>query len=89
MSADHLMELMQTGLLTGLSLCLPLLIVSFAVGAVMGALQTLFQVQDSILSHVPKLIAVLLTLGVCLPWMVEMLSELFERTYTSFPWMSL
>lgn len=89
MTADHLVELIQTGLLTGLSLCLPLLVVSFAVGTVMGALQTLFQVQDSIISHVPKLIAVLLTLGVCLPWMFEMLSELFQQTYTSLPWLGM
>jgi flagellar biosynthetic protein FliQ len=81
MAGDQIMEMMRNGLITALRLSLPLLVVSFAVGAVMGALQTLFQVQDSIIGQVPKMLAVLLTLGVCLPWMIELLSALFLQVY--------
>ena len=48
----------------------PILVVGMMVGLLIGLLQALTQVQDQTLAFVPKILAMLVVLSFCLPWIV-------------------
>jgi flagellar biosynthetic protein FliQ len=51
-------ELARGALLIGLKLALPFLLLALAVGLIVSVLQAMTQVQDPVVSQVPKLLAV-------------------------------
>ena len=87
--SEHFLELTQQGFVTALRMALPVMLMAFLVGAIMGTLQTIFQIQDTMISSVPKVVAVLLLVGVALPWMLELLGELFQQCYSQVPFGTL
>jgi flagellar biosynthesis protein FliQ len=58
MDLDAIAALTQQALWLALKLSLPVLAAAFVVGLVSAALQALTQLHDSVLGHVPKLLAV-------------------------------
>lgn len=59
---NMVIDVLRQGLWTELVVTAPILIVSLMVGLVIGLLQALTSVQESTLTFVPKLAAVLVTL---------------------------
>lgn len=61
----------------------PLMITGLVVGLAVSLIQALTQVQESTLTFVPKLAAMLLVMGLSLPYMLQKLEDfggtLFER----------
>jgi flagellar biosynthetic protein FliQ len=53
----------------------PVLIVGMVVGLLIGLLQALTQVQDQTLAFVPKILAMLIVLSFCLPWIVDKMMQ--------------
>ena len=49
----------------------PILLASLVIGLIVGIAQAMTQVQDQTVSFVPKLICLLLVLGLCLPWLTD------------------
>jgi len=60
-------------ILTSLMLAAPPLLIGLAVGLVISIFQAVTQIQEQTLTFVPKLIAVLLSLLVFGPWMINIL----------------
>ena len=56
--------------MTAFWLSLPLLVVGFVAGVVISLIQTLFSMQDSAFSTVPRLAVFLVAILVLLPWML-------------------
>lgn len=56
---------------TVLLLGAPVLIVAAAVGIVIGILQAVTQIHDPAILFVSRLVAVVVVLSICLPWLVE------------------
>ncbi len=62
----------------------PVLLASLVIGLLIGVLQAMTQVQDQTVSFVPKLICMMLVIGLGLPWLSEQMIE-FSRETLSTP----
>ncbi len=58
----------------------PILLASLIIGLLTGVLQAMTQVQDQTVSFVPKLLGMLVVLGLCLPWLSEKLVDFSSET---------
>jgi flagellar biosynthetic protein FliQ len=74
----HAMEMLVT-------VCAPVLLVALVVGLAVSLLQAVTQINEATLSFLPKLLAVLATLGIAGPWMVTMLVDWLRQVLTSIP----
>jgi len=77
--------LMSASLKVALLLALPLVIAVAVVGVLMGALQTIVQVQDQNVAFAPKLGIVALAVWVAGPAAVGVLVELLADAIASLP----
>ncbi|MEO2023953.1 MAG: flagellar biosynthetic protein FliQ, partial [Pirellulaceae bacterium] len=71
MNEEAVLELGQQAMITAITIAAPVLIVGAAVGLLVGIFQALTQIQDHTLSFVPKILAMLLVLTICLPWFID------------------
>jgi flagellar biosynthetic protein FliQ len=62
----------------------PILLASLLVGLLMGIVQAATQINETALSFIPKLIAIVLVLVVAGPWMVDGMVEFMRHSLTSF-----
>ena len=85
MDANYAIDLGREALTTALVLGAPLLLVALAVALVVGVLQALTQIQDQTLAFIPKIVAVVVAAGVCLPWLVQRMVEYSQQLLGS-PW---
>ena len=53
----------------------PMLVAALAIGLVVSVLQAITQINESTLTFIPKMVAVVVILMVMGPWMLEVLSE--------------
>ncbi len=65
----ELSGLTQSALVLAIAVSLPPLLVAAFVGLVVSGVQAVTQLQDATLSHLPRLVAVALTLVLVGPWM--------------------
>ena len=83
MDEAALIDLARTTLVTALMIVAPALLVGMTVGLLMSLFQTVTSLQEQTLAIVPKIIAVVVTLLIMLPWILATLksfaTELFER----------
>ena len=83
MTSDVLTDAARQAVMIGLEIVGPLLLVILGVGLVVGTLQAATQVQDQSVGFVVRLLAVVVSLIVVLPWMLDRLvvysADLFER----------
>jgi flagellar biosynthetic protein FliQ len=70
MTQQFAVQLFREALMTAFWLSLPLLVVGFVAGVVISLIQTLFSMQDSAFSTVPRLAVFLVAILVLLPWML-------------------
>jgi flagellar biosynthetic protein FliQ len=83
MGHEALLDLAKTTLLTALMICAPALVVGMLVGLVVSFFQTVTSLQEQTLTIVPKMLAVLATIVLLMPWILGTLREytaaLFEN----------
>ena len=83
MTSDVLTDAARQAVMIGLEIVGPLLLVILGVGLVVGTLQAATQVQDQSVGFVVRLLAVVVSRVVLLPWMLDRLvvysADLFER----------
>ncbi len=63
----------------------PALLVALAVGLAVSLFQAVTQINESTLSFLPKLLAVLAALAVSGPWMIAMLVDWIRQVISSIP----
>lgn len=85
MDAQDAVHLMQQAVLTALIVGAPVLLVGLLAGLAIGLAQALTQVQDQTVAFVPKILAMMAALLVCLPWAVQKLLEYSEALWRSIP----
>ncbi|MFZ5520641.1 MAG: flagellar biosynthesis protein FliQ [Pseudomonadota bacterium] len=85
MDASQVLTIGREGLLTLLTVVMPLLVVVMAVGLVVSILQAATQIHEATLSFVPKLLAAFATLALVGSWMITSLVEYLQRVITSIP----
>ena len=75
MDEAMLMDLGKTTLLTALVIVAPALLVGMVVGLLVSFFQTVTSLQEQTLAIVPKMLAVVATLMLLLPWILGTLRE--------------
>jgi flagellar biosynthetic protein FliQ len=71
MRADLALQLLADLLWNALLIAAPLLAVTLAVGLLISVFQVVTQVQEQSLTFIPKIVAAVVVLVVCGPWMLK------------------
>ena len=85
MESQDAIDLGRQAIIVALMIGAPVLIVGMVVGLAIGLLQALTQIQDQTISFVPKIVAMVVALGVCLPWLIQMMAEYSEDLIANIP----
>lgn len=85
MEPHHAIDLGREAIMTALFIGTPVLLVGAAVGLVIGLIQALTQVQDQTVSFVPKIIAMIGALAVCLPWLIRRMVDYSHELIVNIP----
>jgi len=88
MNAQDAVDLGRQALIMSLLVSAPALVAGMLVGLVIGLVQALTQIQDQTVAFIPKLVAMLAVLGLCLPWLVQMMTEYSIDVFTHVPRMA-
>ena len=67
------MSLASEAIKTMIYLAGPLLIAAMAIGILVSVLQAITQINESTLTFIPKMVAVILVLVVMAPWMLDVM----------------
>jgi flagellar biosynthetic protein FliQ len=65
----------------------PLLLVTLVTGVLVGVLQAATQINEMTLSFIPKLLALVLTLLITGPWMLQLITGYTRTLFTNIPGM--
>ena len=63
----------------------PVLVVGMLVGLAIGLVQALTQIQEQSVAFVPKIVAMVLTLSISLPWVIQKLVEYTRELIAGIP----
>lgn len=85
MSNDLALFLSKQLLWHALMISAPIILVALISGLLISVLQVVTQIQDSTLSFVPKILAVVLMLMLCGEWMLHSLIEFAQSIFLSIP----
>ncbi|HOE79047.1 MAG TPA: flagellar biosynthesis protein FliQ [Smithellaceae bacterium] len=85
MTPEVVMALMAETIKTTLLVAAPMLIVGLIIGVIISLFQAVTQIQEMTLVFVPKIVGVLITLVVALPWILGLLINFTNRLFTSIP----
>lgn len=85
MNSTEIISIGRDLMLTTLWLVAPSVIVSVVVGVGISIFQTVTSIQDQTLSFAPRIVAVALTMLVCLPWTVQLASSFTLRIIERMP----
>lgn len=83
MTTDSLLDLWRSALTVTVAVSAPFMIAGLAVGLVVAILQTATQLQESILTFVPKLAAALLVLALGGHWILDKLGRFTTDAFTA------
>jgi len=78
MTPEQAIDIGRQAMMVTLMVASPILLIGMTVGLVVSILQAVTQVQEQTLSFVPKIIAMVLAVGLFLPWIIVKLLE-FSR----------
>lgn len=67
-----------------LLLSMPTLLTALIVGVGVSLIQTVTSIQEMTLTFVPKLAAVVGVLSLCMPWLIDLVSEYYFETMRLF-----
>lgn len=76
-----ILDLTRTTLVTALMIVAPALLVGMFVGLAVSLFQTVTSLQEQTLSLVPKMLAVVATIILMLPWILNTLREFTTNLY--------
>ncbi|MFZ9595687.1 MAG: flagellar biosynthesis protein FliQ [Bdellovibrionia bacterium] len=75
MNEEMVMSIGTEALKTTLFLAGPLLLAAMSVGIMVSILQAITQINESTLTFIPKMVAVVAVLFIMAPWMLEVLRQ--------------
>jgi flagellar biosynthesis protein FliQ len=75
MGHEALLDLAKTTMLTALMIVTPALLVGMTVGLIVSFFQTVTSLQEQTLTIVPKMLAVVTTIVILMPWILGTLRE--------------
>jgi flagellar biosynthetic protein FliQ len=85
MNQESVMTLAHQAMYVGLLLSAPLLLVALVVGLVVSLFQAATQINETTLSFIPKLLAIVVTMVIAGPWMLTTMLDYLRQTLTNIP----
>lgn len=85
MTGDAALQLVSRMLWAGVSIALPLLVITMIVGILVSIFQVVTQIQEVSLSFIPKILTVVLVLVVLGPWMLKKLVSYSVAVISGIP----
>ncbi len=85
MQADLALHLLSDLLWNALLISMPLLAVTLLVGLLVSVVQVVTQVQEASLTFIPKIVAAVVVLVVCGPWMLKRLVAFSANLIAGIP----
>ncbi len=85
MTINEIVQLMQGGILQVLKLCAPVLGGALIIGLVVAIFQATTSIQESTLTFLPKLLAILLVLALLGGWMFTTMRQYTIDLYQLIP----
>ncbi len=85
MTEDVVLSLARDAIWTTVLLAAPLLLASLVVGLLVSILQAVTQINESTLSFIPKMLAIVVVIIVMAPWMTQMITSYTTELFTSLP----
>jgi len=83
MSTGSLVDLWRSALMVTITVSAPFLLVGLVVGLAVAVIQTATQLQESILTFVPKLAAALVVISLAGHWMLDKLGGFTTAAFTA------
>jgi flagellar biosynthetic protein FliQ len=85
MTEGFAISIIQEALLRAILIASPMLGIGLIVGLIVSILQTTTTIQEQTLTFVPKILAVLVSLGIFGPWMLRMLMDYVIKLFGMMP----
>ncbi len=85
MTPDLVLGIAKNAVEITLLLSLPILGVGLVVGLLISIFQAATQIQEMTLTFVPKILAMLLSLLLLMPWMMSKMTEYTEQLISNIP----
>ncbi len=85
MDTQYVVDLGREAIWMALLMGGPVLLAGMVIGLVVGLLQALTQVQEQSVSFVPKMLAMILTLSLLLPWLLARMVEYCTDLISGIP----
>ncbi|MDX1975851.1 MAG: flagellar biosynthesis protein FliQ [Rickettsiales bacterium] len=79
MDATQVIDVVREAIYVLIIISAPMMIVALVVGLAIALLQALTQIQEATLTFVPKVLAMLLTLALVLPFMISTLTNFTNK----------
>ncbi len=88
MNPDDAIDFSREAIKTCMMVGGPILVASLLLGLLIGVFQAMTQVQDQTVSFVPKILLLIVMIGLCLPWltdrMMDFATQSFEKPMTQW-----
>jgi flagellar biosynthetic protein FliQ len=81
MTANDAIDIGRDAIVVSLKLGGPIMLLALVVGVVISLFQALTQIQESTLTFVPKIVAILLAMLLLMPFMLTTLTTFTERLF--------
>lgn len=85
MTPESVMALGHEAILVALALAAPLLLAALFSGLIISLLQAATQINEMTLSFIPKILAVVATIVVAGPWMLNLILDYMRTLFASLP----
>ena len=85
MQPQDAIDLGREAIMIATLISMPVLVAGMLVGLIVGLIQALTQIQEQTVAFVPKLIAMVVALGVSLPWVLTRLVEYSRELISNIP----
>jgi flagellar biosynthetic protein FliQ len=85
MNEDIVLSLGRDAIWTTVLLASPLLLSALVVGLVVSIIQAVTQINESTLTFIPKMLAIVVVMIIMAPWMTQMITSYTTELFTSLP----
>lgn len=79
MESAEVIEILRDAIYTLMLVAAPIMLAAMVVGLIIALLQAVTQIQETTLTFVPKVVAMLVVLVLTLPFMIQKLTDLNNR----------
>ncbi|MDW8846707.1 flagellar biosynthesis protein FliQ [Erwinia pyri] len=87
MTPESVMVIGHDAMQVALAVAAPLLLAALASGLVISLLQAATQINEQTLSFIPKILAVVATMVIAGPWMLNLVLDYMRTLFTNLPYM--